>query len=58
MKNLYGITGIQVEAIDCTKNHLEELNEFLEEHDGDILEIQTVAMLYGVTRYVVIYKAS
>ncbi len=56
--NLFGITGISVKTFDCFQNQLEDLHQFLEEYDGNIIDIQTVAMFQGVTRYVVIYKAT
>ena len=57
MKSLFGITGIDVKVFDCFHDDLDELRSFLGDHDGNIIDIQTVAMYQGVTRYVVIYKA-
>ena len=57
MKNLYGLTNIMVKVIDCKGDDVGELNKFLDEYNGNVVEIQTVGMLYGITRYVVIYKA-
>lgn len=57
MRNLYGITGLWVKVIDCKGDEVGELNRFLDEYNGNIVEIQTVPMAYGITRYVVIHKA-
>lgn len=56
MRNLYGLTNLLVKVIDCKGDNVEELNRFLYEYNGSIVEIQTVAMMDGLTRYVVIYK--
>ena len=53
---MLGIKGIQVKVIDCDHTRVDELNSFLREYDGFIIDIKTVEMLYGRTRYVVIYK--
>lgn len=55
--SLYGITGIDIRTFDCFKDDLLDLRRFLNKYDGNIIEIQTVAMFQGVTRYIVIYKA-
>lgn len=57
MNSIYGITGIQVEAIDVQGTDMTEVNLFLEEYDGNIISIQPNQMLYGVTRYIIVYKA-
>lgn len=56
MSKLYGITNIAVKTFDIFRDETEGLNEFLAEYNGNIIEIQTVAMFQGVTRYVVIYR--
>lgn len=35
MKNLYGIKGIRMNAVSL----IEDANDFLREHDGDIIDI-------------------
>lgn len=57
MTTFYGITGIQMKVIDVHGTDAMDVNLFLEEYDGNIIAIQTEQMLYGVTRYVIIYKA-
>lgn len=57
MKNLFGITNIHVKAIEVSRNEMEEVNKFLEEHDGDIIDLQVMPMLYGMSRFIIIYKA-
>jgi hypothetical protein len=54
---MYGITGIQMKVIDVHGTDAMDVNLFLEEYDGNIIDIRTEQMLYGVTRYVIIYKA-
>ena len=53
---MFGIHGIMVKVIDCKDDDVKDLNQFLDEYDGNIIDIKTVPMLYGITRYVVIYK--
>lgn len=62
MTNMFGVTGIQVKIIDIYKNDMDgnnitDLNLFLEEYDGNIIDIRTEQMVYGVTRFAIIYKA-
>ena len=57
MNNVFGITGIRVKAIEVDKNDLTKVNDFLEEYDGNIIDIQVIPMLYGVSRFVITYKA-
>ncbi len=58
MTNLRFIERIQVKVFDCRNDDLEELNKFLMDNETRICEIQTQQLLYGVTRYIVIYKES
>ncbi|MBO5969166.1 MAG: hypothetical protein J6S14_11795 [Clostridia bacterium] len=39
MKNYYGITGIRLYAA----QFLDEANEFLQQHDGNIIDVQITA---------------
>ena len=57
MKNMFGYTGIHVKAIEVDKNDVTEVNEFLEEYDGNIIDIQIIPMFQGVSRFVIVYKA-
>lgn len=57
MMLMYGITGIQVKAIETDHNDMTEVNRFLDEYDGNIIEIQTIPLLYGKARFVIVYKA-
>lgn len=56
MNNIYGITNIRIAAIEALHDHLSEVNEFLKAHDGNIIDIRTGDMLYGMTKYIFIYK--
>lgn len=57
MTNLRGITGIRTKIIEVEGVNTDELNNFLEEYDGYIIDIQTVGMLYGWCKFIIIYKA-
>ena len=57
MANLRGITGIRTKIIEVEGANTDELNDFLEEYDGYIIDIQTVGMLYGWCKFIIIYKA-
>ena len=57
MNSMYGITGIQTKAILVDKNDLTEVNEFLDEYDGNIINIQFIPMFQGLSRCIITYKA-
>lgn len=57
MNNMLNIKGIQVKAIEVNKNDVSEVNEFLVEYDGNIIDIQIIPMMYGISRFVITYKA-
>ena len=57
MNNMYGITRIQTKAILVNMNDLSEVNGFLREYDGNIINIQFIPMLQGFSRCIIIYKA-
>ena len=46
-----------VKVIDCEGDDVGELNKFLDEYNGNVVEIQAQQMMYGITRYIVIFKA-
>lgn len=54
---MLGQEMIQVKVIDCFQDKVEELNDFLMEYSGNIVDIKPVQMFQGWTRYIVIYKA-
>ena len=56
MKNILGITGVKTKIIEVNNDKTDELNFFLATHDGDIIDIQTVGMAYGVCKFVIVYK--
>lgn len=55
--SMYGITGIQVKAFMVNQNDLTEVNKFLSEYDGNIIDIQFIPMFQGCSRCIVTYKA-
>lgn len=56
MNNIYGITGIKVKIIEVNGKETKELDDFLAEYDGNIIDIQTVGMMYGVCKFIITYK--
>ena len=56
MNKMYGITGIQVKFF-VIDNNSEELNEFLQEYDGNIIDIQYQQNDFAVRQIMVVYKA-
>lgn len=54
---MLGIKGIQIKTFDLKCDEINIVNDFLMEYDGSIIDIQVAQMLYGVTRYVIVYKA-
>lgn len=55
MNNIYGITNIRVKAIEVEKNDLTKVNQFLKEHDGNIIDIQIIPMFQGFSRFIITY---
>ena len=58
MNKMFGITGIQVKRFDssCYYKFEDEINNFLAEYDGNIIDIQYVTSNKGEKVFVV-YKA-
>ena len=56
MNSMYGILGIRTKAIEVNQD-LTEVNKFLSEHDGNIINIQFIPMFQGFSRCIIIYKA-
>lgn len=59
MKNIYGLTGIRVKVISQPMADLlaKEVNRFLEEYDGNIIDIQTLPPMHDSVQYIIFYKA-
>lgn len=57
MNHLFGLKGIQAKAFEITHMDMTEVNEFLREYDGNIIDVQVVPMAMGLSKVVVIYKA-
>ena len=53
---MFGITGIRIKIIEATHEDSSKINEFLDEYDGNIIDIKTADMLYGVTKFIIVYK--
>ena len=58
MTNMYGIAGIQVKIIIVTGDDTAELNDFLAKYKGLIIDIQTVGMMYGACKFIIMYEGS
>ena len=57
MNKMYGITGIKVKFFVCQNTNADELNDFLEEYDGNIIDIQYQQNNFAVKQVMVVYKA-
>ena len=59
MNDYRGIIGIQIKTIQVIGNNDREVNEFLEEYDGYIIDIQIIpsTKLCDVIKYIIIYQA-
>lgn len=57
MAHLYGLTGLRIRAFEVQHEDTDEVNKFLEEYDGNIVDIDAVPMALGVTKIIVTYKA-
>jgi hypothetical protein len=56
MNNLFGITGIKVEFCAITYGDTSYLNDFLNRHDGDIIDIQFQQNEFSAQQVMVVYK--
>ena len=58
MNNIYGIKGIAIKTFELGKydSGMENVDVFLKEHDGNIIDIQTTPMAYAVVKIIIIYK--
>ena len=53
---MFGITNIRVKAIEVDKNDTTEVNDFLKEYDGEIINIQFIPMFQGFSRCIITYR--
>lgn len=58
MQNLYGIKGLRIKTFVVEQDEDVELNTFFEEYDGNIINIQTVNLMMGLMKYIIVYKAT
>ena len=60
MKSIYGITDIHVKGIIINTvngdNMMDEVNKFIEEYDGNIIDISYVGQFYGQVLVNITYK--
>lgn len=57
MNHFFGLKGIQTRAFEITHEDMNEVNKFLAEYDGNIIDVQVVPMAMGMSKVVVVYKA-
>ena len=59
MNDYRGVIGIQIKAINVIGDNESKVNEFLEEYDGYIIDIQIIpsTKLCDVIKYIIIYQA-
>lgn len=57
MNKMYGITGIKVKFFVCQNANADKLNDFLEEYDGNIIDIQYQQNNFAIKQVMVVYKA-
>lgn len=53
----YYPVGTQIKMIDVQGINTDELNDFLIEYEGFILDIKPMSLFHGLTRFVVVYRA-
>lgn len=56
MKNLYGITKVQIEIIEVSGQDAKAVNDFLLVHDGNIIDVQVIGMNYGLCKFIITYR--
>lgn len=56
MNKMFGITGIQVRFF-ISEHNAKELNDFLKEYNGNIIDIQYQQNDFAVRQIMVVYKA-
>ena len=58
MNRMFGITGIMVKFFVCTdEKSINELNHFLYEYDGNIIDIQYQQNQIAAKQVMVVYRA-
>ena len=56
MNNLLGTKNIRTMAIEVNQNDLTKVNQFLNEHDGQVIDIQIIPLFQGMSRFIIIYQ--
>ena len=56
MNSIFGITNIRIKAIEVNQNDLTEVNRFLDNHNGNIINIQTIPLFQGFSRFFITYR--
>lgn len=60
MNSIFGITGVRVKSVFVDESRpgaIDIVNSFLEEYDGNIINIEAFNLDRGFTRYIITYKA-
>lgn len=56
MNKMFGITNIKVEHMSCHSDDINLVNDFLEEHDGNIIDIQYQQNNFTHIQVLIIYQ--
>lgn len=56
MNKMFGITGIRVKFFVCDINNTNEINDFLNKYDGNIIDIQYQQNNFAVKQIMIVYK--
>ena len=58
MNSIYGLKGLQIKAFEINHADTDSVNAFLSEYDGNIVSVDYSAMALGMTKVIVLYKAT
>ena len=58
MKSMFGLTGIQLKVFEIVHDNADEVNDFLREYDGNIIDVSSSPMALGMTKILIVYKAT
>lgn len=56
MNKMFGITNIKIEHMSCHIDDINLINDFLEEHDGNIIDIQYQQNNFTHIQVLIIYQ--
>ena len=56
MNNFYGTTNMQIKVFEVEHDDVDDLNKFLTAFSSKIIDVQTHAMSYGYTKFIIVYQ--